>query len=274
MKKALVAISVVVILVVVALYNLGWVYAFLGIERGEVMILAQYPTDEEFLEMQELELERLATLQVQDEVSQGKLQVIHIHGDFPMYDSIGDLSSAATDIVRAKILDERVENINIWMPRLDEYGNPIGFESYDPDEFPFLFEAYYIFTVYRLYVLDVFKGDAVPGDIMEVKLIGGQYGNVVLVNDDYVPLIIGDDLVFFLETYDMENMPASLLNPVQSAYRVASAHENVLTAGIQAFEEGNFTTDTDETIVLESVNNDNTLELTIEFLLQLLESNR
>jgi len=196
------------------------------------------------------------------------LVIMSVHGDFPIYNSIADLSYRATDIVQVEVLDERVEWINIWMPPQDE--NALShFTAEEMEEYYFLFEAYYIFTVYRLRVLDVFMGDSAPGDILEVKLIGGQIDNTILINDDYVPFAIGEVVVLFLKTYDMEDMPASLLNPIQSAYRLTPTHENALNALEQSLLSEGFLSTAEANYVLESVNDNNSLVLTIGDLVEI-----
>jgi len=198
------------------------------------------------------------------------LVIMRISGDFPFYNSIGDLADRATDVVKVEVLDERVELINIWMPPLYE----CEMFNYYFERYPFLFEAYYIFTVHRLLVLDVFMGESHQGEILEVKLIGGQMDNVILINDEYVPLTVGDVLVLFLETYDIENMPASLLNPVQSVYRFTPSQANAIGSLERTRQYDNFSSTSKDYYVIESLNANNTLTLTINDLLNIAESSR
>ena len=139
----------------------------------------------------------------------GEVITIHTSADFPHYASIDDLALRATDIVKVEALDERVEMINTWLPpqnELEDAGG--GFR-----------EAYEVFTVHRFKILEVFQGYKEVGDILDVKQMGGQLGSINLINHDKVMFNTYDDLILFLESYDVENMPASLLNPFQSAYR-------------------------------------------------------
>ena len=130
--------------------------------------------------------------------------IISSSSGFPfIYRDVDGLASRATDIVRAVVLDERVEEINIWLSSNPTPG-----------------EVYRIYTVYRVEVLEVFQGPAESGDILEVKQRGGQIGNVLYKAEDVVPLEINDELVLFLESYREDDIPASPLNYYQATYRV------------------------------------------------------
>ena len=175
----------------------------------------------------------------------GEVITIHTSADFPHYDSIDDLALRATDVVRVEILDERVEMINTWLPpqnELEDAGG--GFR-----------EAYEVFTVHRFKILEVFQGHKEVGDILDVKQMGGKLGSVNLINHDKVIFDTYDDLILFLESYDVENMPASLLNPSQSAYRFTSANADARKKN---------TNDR-----LQSVNAENDLILTLDDLVRI-----
>ena len=116
--------------------------------------------------------------------------------DYPHYRSFRALASAATDVVRVEVLDEREEWFNAFL-------------SPPPPEI----DPYWLYTVYRLRVLEVFQGDAQVGDIIEVRELAWAIGSGNL------PIAAGDDLVLFLHASLIEGEPAFLLNPTQSAYR-------------------------------------------------------
>ena len=170
--------------------------------------------------------------------------IVQVSADYPYYTSIDSLSARASDIVRVEVLDERVELINTLIPSADELED-VGDTR----------EAYDVFTVHRIRVLEVFKGNAEIGDILELKQIGGQWENITLICDDKIPFAIGNDLVLFLETYDIEGMPASLLNPFQSAYRFPPSGERIVAMNANE--------------ILESLYPGNRLTLTLEDLINL-----
>ena len=178
-----------------------------------------------------------------------EVETMAIMGNFPHYNSIEHLASTATEVVRVEFLDERVEAINIWLPpenKLEETG-----ESVD--------EAYHVYTVYRVRVLEVFQGNVNVGDILEVKQLGGQLDDLIVMNYDIIPFESGDDLILFLQSFASDDMPASLLNAEQSAYRFTQSNENARNRNIN---------DT-----LQSLNTQNDLTLTLNDLAVITENN-
>jgi len=129
------------------------------------------------------------------------LEISWISASYFAYDSIEHLASHATDVVRAEILDERVERLNNWLS--------IPPEGIDP---------YMIYTVYRARVIESFQGDTTPGEIFEIMQIGGRQDNEWLVNTEEAPIEIGDDMVIFLRASYIESYPFVLLNPFQTLY--------------------------------------------------------
>ena len=158
---------------------------------------------------------------------------IVVHGSFIAYNSVEELSVASTYVIRAEVLDERVEKVNTVTP---------------PDE-PF----YDIVTIYRVLVLEVFQGDAVAGEIMEIRRSGGELNGQVVHSHDQV-LTIGDELLLFVYQGERWVLPPVLLNPLQAAYQLPSER----TEGAD-----------DLNSELESLNPDNTLTLTLGDLLDL-----
>ncbi|MCL2813959.1 MAG: leucine-rich repeat protein [Oscillospiraceae bacterium] len=131
--------------------------------------------------------------------------IMYIAAKYPHYDSISDLASYATDVVRGKVLDERVELLNTNL----EPSPPGVDDDEDDDE---------IYTVYRIEVLETFLGNAVAGDILELRQIGGQLGDELVINSDYVSINVGDDLIFFMRESYIEDYPHVYLNSHQSIY--------------------------------------------------------
>ncbi|MCL2576492.1 MAG: hypothetical protein FWE27_00370 [Defluviitaleaceae bacterium] len=186
------------------------------------------------------------TMEVESTIGATEAETMIVMADFPHYNIIEHLATNATEIVRVEVIDERAEKINIWMSPANELEDA-DFGTFD---------AYRIFTVNRIRVLEVFQGDVNVGDVLEVKQIGGRMNDSVVINHDSVPLVVGDDLVLFLQSYDIEGMPACLLNPTQSAYRF---NEN---AAIR-----------DDNTELESLNPQNDLTLTLNDLAQISRNN-
>jgi len=104
--------------------------------------------------------------------SDNEIRTTHLSGSSRAYEYIDELASRATYIVRVEVLDERVEQIDYAIPPSSSYG---------------------IFTVNRLRVLDVFKGDTEIGNIMQVRQFGGQLGDEKVIYSGQISLPIGDD---------------------------------------------------------------------------------
>ena len=110
-------------------------------------------------------------------------------------------------IARVEVLDARVEILNsslsLDMPRYD------------------------IYTVYRLRVLEVFRGDTRPGEVIELAQTGGQWGGLSLENMEFAPIAAGGEYVMFLGGVDpaeFSDFPdarfAAFAQPMQGVYRV------------------------------------------------------
>lgn len=64
----------------------------------------------------------------------------------------------------------------------------------------------------------MYKGDAKPGQLIDVGQLGGSYKGVDYVQAEATKLKGGDTYVLFLETYP--DAPAALLNPNQAQYQL------------------------------------------------------
>jgi len=147
-----------------------------------------------------------------EQASRG-LEVMQIAADYPHYESIALLASRATDIVRAIVLDERVERLNTML-------------DVPPPEI----DPYKIYTIYRIQVVEVFQGNAIPGGIIEIRQMGGRLDNDSLENLDYVQMEPGNDLVLFLRKSFIANFPSILVNAHQSAYQYQNTNEALESA--------------------------------------------
>jgi len=158
-------------------------------------------------------------------ITPGSNKVIteHYGGDaLWVRESIDELERNATDVMRAEVLDSRVEMICML--------------AYAPSkELEERFTKPH--TVYSLKVLEVFKGNKMTGDVVEIMQAGGKIGNRKLINDRMVPLSSGDDLFFFLRNYEKlgpEHPPMALEAGIQSVFRIASTDKNKFADGIEA----------------------------------------
>jgi len=184
--------------------------------------------------------------------------------DYPIYDSIFELSEIATDVIRGEVLDERVELINTTIPREDiiaEFGGENLSEEEKLELFPDYLgnglwmdvdDQYEIVTIHQIRVLDVFQGIYQIDDIIEVMQPGGEFGNVALHNSELLSFAPSSDLVFFISSWSHIGRPAVLLNPTQSVYY--------------------FPEETQSVRVLRNFNSNNNLNLTLEDLERIYEN--
>ena len=137
--------------------------------------------------------------------------------DYPSYATAGDLARRATLIVEARFSEE---------PRVEEEFPSDASDITDPQLNPNagvpeqeqVTEIGIVITVHRATVERVHKGSVEPGDIIEVKELGGTLGGVRYEYADSAPIATGRSYLLFLETYP--DSPASLLNPLQAKYEL------------------------------------------------------
>jgi len=151
-------------------------------------------------------------------MSSNEIEEIFVHSDWPNYNSVDELFSRATDVIRAEVLDEgKFETVNTRIP---EPNNPLWEPSYE------------LYTVYQVRVIESFLGDFEVGDIVKVGQVGGEMDGVRVISGDKIPFATGDDLVLFLATFDGVSH-AELLTPWQSVYRFAPENGGVMSADMR-----------------------------------------
>ena len=155
------------------------------------------------------------------------------NGDPWIRNNIDQIASGATDIVWATILDSRVESLNTLLAEPDT-------DEEDPGRF------YEIHTIYRINVLETFKGSTEAGDIIEFATLGGRLGNRELINPRQLYFTYGESLIFFLysvESIGFGHLPMVLESSTQAVYRI-NLPEEVLSANalsesaVDIFSEG------------------------------------
>ncbi len=134
------------------------------------------------------------------------------HPMYPEYANAEDLTTAATDIVIGVVESSEVRKIDITAPS----------DSKDPAENPTLgaegdaLDGIYVYTVLQLRVEDVRKGDHAPGDVIEIKQLGGSIDGKTYVEEGATALSVGSTYGLFLMSF--RGAPASLLNSSQASY--------------------------------------------------------
>jgi len=134
------------------------------------------------------------------------------HPLYPEYMDAEDLAAAATDIVVGTVESAEVRRIDISAPSdsTDPVENPTygaGEEAHD---------ASYVYTVLQLRVEETYKGSRAPGEVIEVKQLGGTFEGEEYLEEGATALSIDSTYALFLMSFD--NVPASLLNASQASY--------------------------------------------------------
>lgn len=144
----------------------------------------------------------------QPKSEQTEKESVLITADYPHYSSIEDLREKADLVVSGTVLTSHVEALNIKSILNDQDKNA------DPGGDLSSFEM--VYTIYTLKIDKHYKGDAVPDDTIEIKILGGTLDNIVYKFEEAAKLEKNSKYILFLATY--ANSPASLLNPIQAIY--------------------------------------------------------
>ncbi|MCL2865536.1 MAG: hypothetical protein FWE25_08365 [Lachnospiraceae bacterium] len=163
---------------------------------------------------------------VSSENGSGEMKKMEIQIDYYTLDNVEEMAEMATDIIRGEVLDQRVEWKNLAVPReivvADMMERGMTQEEIDFNLYGFDFEPFYdLMTVYTIYVLEVFQGNHVVGDVVGMMRHGGEYGNEYWFVSDAIELSAGMEYVLFLFTHGLTDSPYVLLSHVQGAYSLA-----------------------------------------------------
>ena len=151
-------------------------------------------------------------------------EIINATVFFRIYDDVESLYSIASVVVSGTVIETTVK----WLDDTLDQSDPSDEKANQGGE---RVHAEQIYTVHQLKVENVYKGDLDRGEIIEVKQLGGELDNKLLVVESISYLEEDKEYLLFLETY--EELPASLLNPIQAMYemkdeKIISHSENSL----------------------------------------------
>jgi hypothetical protein len=128
-------------------------------------------------------------------------QTVEYHPDYPFYETPDALYERA-DLVVAATVESTDGAQELFGGGEDE---PI------------------VYTIFRAMALDAYKGDIDAGQVIQVKLLGGDLDGTTYLGDQATFLKIDTTYVLFLATFP--DAPASLLNPQQAQYAVSATGE-------------------------------------------------
>lgn len=135
---------------------------------------------------------------------------VDIQIQFDYFRDIEELKSRSSDIVQLEILDYRAEWINFWA----------GFEGVRPQDWR---ERYELFTIHRARVLNVFQGDLMIGEIIEVRQLGGSLDGEIWTTPSTADFSYGDHVVLFLIGGDLPHF--GIMSPSQGTFVVNDDEE-------------------------------------------------
>ena len=160
-----------------------------------------------------------------------------------------ELARSSTDIIRAEVLDSREKKINTIL----------GSSNLGCTANRFVKSH----TVYKLRVIEIFKGSTEVGDIVEIMIENKGSSN------NQLSLFSGDDLVFFLRNFESGNLPMALEGGSQGVFRTPlSIADNDLAESIKdAFYADPLNSD----IALTRLDSFSKIELSIGDLMRIFE---
>lgn len=191
--------------------------------------------------------------------AQQDVETITMSGDFIVFEDIDGLYEWSSYVVRAEILDERVEWIDPQLTTDDPFFIPM--------------------VINRIKILEVFSGDLEAESVLEIWQSGsGEYGNIQFITEDKTSLFVGSELILFLsrDTFAPPGTPLSITSRLQGAYysvnQFAINAQGLLQEDfsiMQSFNEDML----EANITLSSVNENNQLTLTIGDLIRISNAN-
>lgn len=172
----------------------------------------------------------MGSITPKESVAQNAKPVVQIHADYPYYPSIEALAEKADIIIEGSIVDSKVEEIDIRAKTGKES------EKLSPGEkVP---SSTFIYTVYTINVSDSYKGDIESGKTIRVKQLGGETKTAICMVDEAVKFANNKKYVMFLSDYG-NDVPLSLLNPVQSIYTYQDEITNLKSTSLSSINKKN-----------------------------------
>lgn len=157
-------------------------------------------------------------------------EVVHYEFLSVEYDSAQQLYSRADAVVEGVVIGSTVERIDLGVPAFegeDPVRNPYAGVEGEPNEL----DTTIVFTVYQVEIVNARTGRYQRGDVVDVRLAGGELDGVTYVSEASPTLTRGSTYAFFL--HDLSAGSAEPLNPTQSVYRRSAA------GGFQSATQGN-----------------------------------
>lgn len=142
-------------------------------------------------------------------------KIEYYKADYPSYDSQSDMENVADIVIEGKVINSQIQIINVGQPLTSEdpKKNPSKDGKVTKEE------GDIVYTVSKVKVNEVYKGqnNIKPGDIIEVKQLGGTMNNVTYKDKHTKPFENEKEYVMFLKDFQ-DGIPFSLINSTQGSY--------------------------------------------------------
>lgn len=133
------------------------------------------------------------------------------HADYPYYQTFEDMTKKADSIFEGEVLSSAVYAIN---PSKSDDFMKLLHDNEKPENDDF------VYTVYEIKVLTVYKGTLELNATIRIKVLGGNVGNDVYTDLKDVSFEHGYEFLFLTASFSNEFMPWSLINPEQGYYQI------------------------------------------------------
>jgi hypothetical protein len=117
--------------------------------------------------------------------------------DYPAYKNMKALNEAATLVVEVVVGESSEDVLTPNYEGTDPKSNPLAGTKEKPNPN----EGAVPITVFDATVNTVYSAPAVPGDIIQIKQLGGTIDGTEYTVDGTMPLVKGDTVILFLVTY-------------------------------------------------------------------------
>ena len=202
----------------------------------------------------------------------GEFEDTFIAFDYLVLEDAEGLAEEATHIIRAEVLDQRVEWLDLTISRemveqlLEEEGLTTAEIEAELDGIIFECEKLDLVTISNVKVLEIFQGDHNVGDEIEIMKLGGEYGSERWIVEDALEMEVGSEFVLFLVSWKVAELPYSLISHAQGAYYIP---DELIIDEVDILDENN---DIEPELELESAGDVDPVTITIEDLIDIAES--
>lgn len=150
---------------------------------------------------------------------------VEIYSEYPSYANVDELRTSADAVVEVEVLEQSglvVQELDLTFlesedPR-ENFLLGLDEEAIEREIEQLRAGPPLVYTAFDVQVLRAYVGSVSPGDVLQVRQVGGLHERVMYVEEETSLLSPGDRYILFLSYHDEGIW--SLLNPDQGQYRV------------------------------------------------------